>query len=228
MAGTRSPLRIALALAASGVLTLGLAAGATANQFVYNSSGSTLAMTGSIGQDGGDEAGAAVEPGAGGESGYVEAWQNQGEPAQISAGVATVEELLCEGDPQDPEDDYSGIVASGFYLSGDAELTFARQYESGMASATVDLAWFTYNDCTGDYEETVEPGVPVTFEMVGTSDLIRTSDTSAFLVPGEFNDRYTFRSTYRDAMGTLTVGEMTFDVPYGQIGKSTWSEHGNG
>lgn len=227
--GRPARIRIVLAVISGALLAMASAAGAAANQSVYNDSGSVVAMNGSIGAEGGpDELGAAAEGPGGGEYGYVEAWQARGEPGWLSASVATYQEVLCEGDPGTTEDDYFGLVGEGFYLDAEAQLDVDPQFNAGLAVAVADVVSFAFDDCTWEYQESTESGVAVAFEMAGTGDLIRQRDTSSFRIPGVFNDRWTYQATYRDAAGSLMVGDTSYAVAYGQIGTFRWSSHGNG
>ena len=111
--------------------------------------------------------------------------------------------------------------------SGPATLSIGKSYSEASASATLDLETGSFDECAGTKDFSVTEGVTISLGLTGTSPLIKSSDRGTFHVPGEFNGHAFYRSTYREAEGSVSVGVQTIDA-YGAIGKLTWSEHSNG
>ncbi|HSM16393.1 MAG TPA: hypothetical protein VK845_05260, partial [Gemmatimonadales bacterium] len=216
MTRRRRRARALLAILSGGILWVSAAGGSLANQSVYNESGSALIMEGELGDAGGHHDEIAPAHAGPATGGFVQAWQVQGDPGFLSVGISSFVETLCEGDPLDPEDDYIGLVGTVLFAVGEATLDVGRRYDSGTASTTTDVYRATFNDCTGEYEESVESGVTLTLTMLGEGDLIRESGTTSFHDPGDSNWHDVQRSVYRWATGTLSIGSEIMEVAFGR------------
>jgi hypothetical protein len=206
----------------AAVLLVVLAAPVAAGQTVYNSSGSVTVAEGDWSSF--DEAtGAATY-------GYAAAYRAQGDSqAYLDFSQETDRWVLCSdgGTPDDPSDDAYGLVASFTYGSGPATLDVGKSYSTAGATATVDLSVGSFDECAGTKDFTTAEGVRVSLDLSGTSPLVKTSDHGSFHVPNQFNGHSTYRTTYREAEGSVTVGGQSIEA-YGAIGKVSWSEHSNG
>jgi hypothetical protein len=205
-----------------GVLLIVLAAPAAAGQTVYNSSGSvTLAEADWSSFD--EASGASTY-------GYATAYRAQGESqAYLDFSQETDSWVMCSdgGTPNDPSDDVFGLVASFVYASGPARLDVSKSYSTAAADATLDLSVGSFDECSGTKDFTTTEGVAIAIDLSSTSPLVKTSDHGSFHVPSEFNGHSTYRSTYREAAGRVTIGANSIDAD-GAMGKLSWSEHSNG
>ncbi len=165
-------------------------------------------------------------------SGYAGARLRHGADAgemYFSQSVGTA--VTCDaGTPDDPGDDYLGyewVTADGW---APATVAVGKSFAGGVATATVEAWLYTYSDCDVYYPEN-GGGAPATFEvamvLAGDGPLVRARGSNSFHVPGEYNEHSKSSSTYRNAVGTVTVDGTPFDVAWGQIGEYRWSLHVN-
>jgi hypothetical protein len=162
--------------------------------------------------------------------GYVSVTQEQGgSEAYAEYNEYSEQYVQCTGTetPDDPDDDTFGVVGTSVWGYGETTLSVSKNYSAATASGTIAVAREGFDECTGEstYEEL--PDLTFSFDLTATSATIRESGRGSFHLPGEFNDHYSYKSTYRLADGTFSGLDGVQSV-WGQIGKVSWSEHTNG
>lgn len=162
--------------------------------------------------------------------GYVAVTQEQGSSEAYAEYNEYSEQFVqCTGadTPDDPDDDTFGIVGTNVWGYGDASLSVGRNFSSATASGTIAVAREGFNECTGEWTYEELPELTFNLDLTATSATVKESGRGSFHLPGEFNDHYSYKSTYRFGEGTLSGLDGLQSVS-GQIGKVSWSEHTNG
>ncbi len=158
---------------------------------------------------------------------------------EISEVVGTP--IICDNDTPEPEDDFAGTHLAFVFGSGPATVAISKQYRWATASAVLDLTFDAFDHCSSFLEATpsngggngggnggvVVPGVPVALSLTGTGDLMRSSSSGSFRIPGDVNEHSRFDSRWRNASGVVSWGDEQREAPGGFIGKVSWRSHTN-
>ena len=199
----------------AGLLVLAAAAPVAAGPNVSNNSGSlTVAEAYWESSDGGNESFGWVSVRREGRAeAFAELYSSEGEY------------VLCVDLPGE-EDDYYGFVGTSTFGYGAATLVVGSNNSTAAATATLTAYTDSIDECNGIWEGGPESMVDVSFDLIATSGTIKVSGRESFHLPKEFNDRYSYRASYRLAEGSVAVYGVEMDA-YGQIGKVSWSSHSN-
>lgn len=209
-------MRKLMVLPMAALLALAVAAPVSAGPNVSNSNGSALTAQGSWkSQDGGIES-----------SGWVGAWQNAG---SSSAAIDYFEERGAYVDctPADDTDDFFGLQAQYRYGTGEGTLTVGGQLGDAHASAILEITTVDVDDCIGTYTESSVGGVAVELDMVAAGPKVMERGTWSFHIPSESNSHSSYRTVFRGAVGTVTVGDGPAMSVDGGIGEVSWRDHNN-
>lgn len=168
-------------------------------------------------------------------SGYVGAYQTVGaREGWINFYESVGTRVTCDnGTPDDSEDDWLGYNWTDTNGWGSATVSVSKSYSSGQAAGTVETYSYSYSDCDPMYFEPENGNgdlgsMDVSLDMVGTSPLIKETNGYSFHIPGQYNDRSKYQSTYRQAEGLVTVDGFENQADGGRIGKFTETWHSNG
>lgn len=139
--------------------------------------------------------------------------------------------VTCDaGTPEDPSDDFLGYEWVNIDGWGPATVTVSKTYASGNAVATVDGWSYQSSDCDWYYPENgggdgAMVTVEVAIDLTGDGPLVRSKGSNSFHIPGEYKEHSKNSSTYRNAVGTVTVDATPYEMSGGQIGQYSWSMH---
>ncbi len=166
--------------------------------------------------------------------GYAGAYQTVGaREGSINYNESVGVRVLCDnGTPEDLDDDWWGYFWTDTMGWGPATISVSKAYSSGQAEGTVDTWSYSYSDCDNMYFEPENGNgssvsKEVSLALIGTSPVIRESSGYSFHIPGQYNDRAKYQSTYREAQGVVTVDGEETAVYGGRIGKFTETFHIN-